>query len=130
MPQMANITVKNKAGTDVVYVAKTPSAGDTVPARWMQDAASPIIGRRPRFQVVTRDSGAKNGGRRMFASGTFPIVTGTAPNEVIQLVPFQADTTLPTSVDSALVEEAFVQFGNLLVSALLRAVAAEGYAPT
>lgn len=32
MPSMANITVKNNAAADVIYVAQVPSAGDKTPA--------------------------------------------------------------------------------------------------
>lgn len=130
MPSMANITVKNAANADVVYVAATPSAGDRVPARWTQNAANAIIGFRPVFQVVTRDSSGKPG-RIMDGSLRFPVVetVGGVPTQVA-LVPATFSITLPTNVDATVVSDAFVQLGNLLASSLIRAVAADGYAPT
>lgn len=130
MPSMANISVQNKAAATVVYVAATPSAGDRSPAVWRLSAASAVIGNRPKFQLLTRDNSRGNG--RVFqASFSFPILQTIAGVEtVVAKVPLSVEGTLPTNVDNALVEDAFVQFGNLLVSALIRASASEGYAPT
>lgn len=130
MPSMANITVKNAANADVVYVAATPSAGDKTPARWSLDAASPVIGLRPVFQVQTRDNGSKSA-RVISGSLAFPIVeTIGGVAQKTALVPGTFEVTLPTNVDATLVNDAFVQLGNLLVSALVRSVASSGYAPT
>jgi hypothetical protein len=127
---MANITVKNQANADVIYVNAVPSAGDKSPARWTQDAASAIHGFRPVFQVMTRDNGAKNA-RVMEGSLKFPIIE-TIEGRPTQtaLVPFSFSVTLPTNVDANLVAEAFHQAGNLLVSTLIRQVAVTGFAPT
>lgn len=130
MPSMANITVKNKAGSDVVYVASVPSAGDKSPARWTFEASSAIIGFRPTLEVVTRSNSARNG-RIVEVNGTYPIVeTVDGRLTVSARVPFKLLTTAPTNVDSALAEDAFVQFGNLIVSTLMRSVFGTGYAPT
>lgn len=132
MPNMADITVKNAAAADVVYVAKTPSAGDRVPARWSQDAANTIPGQRPTFLVVTRDN-AKQNARAFESSFRFPVTqinTGTGMSEVLAYVPFTVSGTLPTNVDADKVNDAFVQLGNLIASTLVRAVAQTGYAPT
>jgi len=127
---MANITVKDSANADVVYVAATPSAGDRSPARWTQNAANAIIGFRPVFQVVTRDSTGKPG-RIMEGSLRFPI-TATVNGVETQLavVPMTFQATLPTNVDATKVADAFVQWGNLLASTLIRSTASDGYAPT
>jgi len=130
MPSMANITVKNAANADVVYVAATPSAGDRSPARWTQNAANAIIGFRPVFQVVTRDSSGKPG-RIMEGSLRTPITTQVNGVETqLAVIPMTFQSTLPTNVDATLVADAFVQWGNLMASSLIRAVALEGYAPT
>lgn len=130
MPNMADITVKNAANADVVYVKKNASAGDKSAARWTLDAANAIAGFRPVFQVATRDSQGKPG-RIMDGSLRFPVVA-TVNGVVTQLalVPFSFSTTLPTNVDASVVNDAFVQAGNLIVSALVRAAASEGYAPS
>jgi hypothetical protein len=131
MPSMANITVKNSANVDVVYVAATPSAGDTIAAVWRLNAASAVIGHRPEFTVSTRNNSRKNG--RIFrATLKFPI-TGLDANGnpiVLATTPFEINGTLPTNVDSAGVYEAFHQLGGLLASTLVRSVASDGYAPT
>lgn len=130
MPSMANITVKNKANADVVYVAKVPSSGDRSPARWTQDAASAIIGHRPVLELTTRSNG-NNSGRILDYNFVFPITsTVSGVTTVVARIPFKGSTTMPTNVDSALASDGYVQAGNLLVSALLRACFDEGYAPT
>lgn len=130
MPNMANITVKSAANTDVVYNAKVSSAGDKSAARWSADALSSIVGFRPVFEAATRDNGDKSG-RRLDLSFKFPI-TRTQDGVVSQVavVPMSASILLPTTVDGAIPTDAYVQFGNLLVSALIREVASTGYAPT
>lgn len=130
MPSMANITVKNAANADVAYVAKSPSAGDRVPAQWTLDAASSIPGHRPKLAVETRTNGNKNA-RILSSSFTYPVVeTVGGVAMVVAIVPAQLSITLPTNVDSAKVADAFVQLGNLLASTLIRSVAETGYAPT
>lgn len=129
MPSMANITVKDAANADKVFVSKTASAGDKSPARWSQDAASSIIGRRPTVTVETRDNGAKNG--RVYKDTiTFPIVSTIGGVETVTWFTSRMETTIPTNVDNAVVNDAYVQMSNLRASALLRSVVQEGYAPT
>lgn len=129
MPAMANITVKNAANADVVYVAKNPSSGDKTRARWTEDGANAIIGFRPVFEATTRDSNGKPG-RVLNATLKTPI-TGLVEGVETQLavVPMTFETTIPTNVDAAKVYDAYVKAGNLLVAALMREVAASGYAP-
>ena len=71
MPSMADITVKNKANVDVVYVAKVPSAGDKTPARWTADALHGIAGFRPSFTTGTRNNSSQNA-RVLEANYAFP----------------------------------------------------------
>lgn len=132
MPTMADITVLNAAAGNVVYVAKTPSAGDRVPARWSADSLATIPGQRPTFLVVTRDN-AKQNARVFEASFRFPILgtnLATGYSEVLATVPIQVTGTLPNNVDASKVNDAFVQLGNLVASTLIRSVASTGYAPT
>lgn len=130
MPSMADITVQNAAAANVTYNAAAPSAGDKVPAVWRQNAASAIIGHRPTFSVVTRDNGNRNA-RQFSAVFRFPVVENIDSRDVITAtVPLTVSGTLPTNVSNTEINDAFVQFGNLLVSALIRSVAQEGYAPT
>lgn len=130
MPTMASITVKNAAGTDVVYVASVPSSGDRSPARWTFEAASPIFGFRPTLELTTRFNGAGNG-RICEFNFVYPLTaTVDGVTTLLARVPFKGSFTLPTNVDIALAYDAFVQVGNLLVSTLIRQSAQSGYAPT
>lgn len=131
MPSMANITVKASNGTtDVVYVAKTPSAGDTIPCRWTVDAASAIPSHRPTLTAVFRDNGPKNG-RTFRISGTYPIIeTINGVPTILARVPLDWNGVLPTNVDAAKVKEGVYQFGNLAVSVMVRSMLEEGYGAT
>lgn len=131
MPSMANITVKNAAAADVVYTAAVPSAGDRSPAKWTANAAQSVIGFRPMVTVQTRDGGSGKPGRIMEGTFKYPVVetVNGVPTQTA-IVPGSFSITLPTNVDSVVVADAYVQFGNLLASTLFRAVANDGYAPT
>jgi hypothetical protein len=130
MPQMANITIKNSADADVVFSAATPSSGDKSPAQWTSNSASATIGNRPKFGVQTRDNSRGNG-RVLEINFNFPILQTIAGVEtVVARVPLTASGTLPTNVDASKVSEAFLQFGNLISSDLIREAMADGYAPT
>lgn len=132
MPSMANIAVLNNAGGNVTYTAAAPSAGDKSPAVWRQNAASEVVGLRPSFAVMTRDN-AKRNGRILEGQYRFPIFTTdttTGQKVLLATVPLSVTGTLPTNVDAVQVKDAFVQFGNLLVSALMRSVVEDMYAPT
>lgn len=132
MPNMANITVKKADGsTDVTFNAASPSAGDLSPAVWRQNAASGIIGHRPKVTLVVRDNAAKTG--RVFQSaGSFPITFTDSGGKVslVATVPLRFEGTLPAGVSDAQLQEAVYQYGNLINSALFRSALTEQYAPT
>lgn len=132
MPSMANIIIQNAFAANVTYTAVTPSAGDRVAAVWRQNAASEVMGLRPTLTVLTRDNARKNG-RVLDIGYKMPIFytdTTTGQKVLLATVPLSVFGTLPTNVDTALINDAFVQFGNLLVSTLIRSVALEQAAPT
>lgn len=132
MPNMADITVKNAAGTDVVYVAAMPSAGDSSPARWTQNAASGVIGFRPSFEIVSKVNAAKDV-RRLEFTANFPVTFTDSSSGAVTLlgsIKTTGVTYLPASIDTAKWTDAFTQMGNLLVSTLIRSSASTGYAPT
>lgn len=130
MPSMANITVKNGAAADVVYVASVPSAGDKTPAKWTENAASGIVGHRPTLTMGTRDNGSKNA-RVVDLTSKTPIVEllNGVPTVVASVV-LSTQGSLPTNVDATKVADAFIKHGNLIASALIRQAAQDGYAPT
>lgn len=132
MPNMANITVKNAAGTDVIFVAAMPSAGDKSPARWTQNALVGVAGFRPKFDLVASSNG--NGDvRKVDYTFTYPITyTDTTTGLLAQrsVIKVTGTVFLPNNLTTDQWNEAFVQLGNLLVSTLVRSSVQEGYAPT
>jgi hypothetical protein len=132
MPAMANITIKNAANADVVWVAAVPSSGEKSPAIWRFNANSDKLQFRPSFHLTMKENGRSNG-RIFSAEFKFPLAgenSDTGTPFLYATIPFNVSGTLPTNVDVATLNDAFVQFGNLLVSTLIRSAAAEGYAPT
>lgn len=130
MPAMANITVKNAANTDVVYVAAVPSAGDRSPAKWVANALSSIMGFRPWFTMVSRDNGPKTARQFDFAYSHPLTQTVGGVETKIGNVAMSASAVIPTSVDVSIPADAFTQFGNLIASSLARQSVEQGYAPT
>lgn len=130
MASIANITVKNAAAADVVYTGVVPSAGDRSPAKWVATALSTIAGFRPWFSMASRDNGAKTA-RQIDLHFGYPIVQTIGGVETrVGNVPISASVLVPTNVDSAVPADAFVQFGNLLASTLIRQSVETGYSPT
>lgn len=130
MANMANITVKKADGTtDVIYVAKTASAGDSSPARWTADAASTTPGYRPSFLLRTRDNGPRTA-RSFEAAFRMPVVrTVGGVDTVIATIPVNYSGTLPQGVYSSEITEAVHQAANIIASALIKQSLVEGYAP-
>lgn len=130
MPNMANITVKNVANADVIYVAATPSAGDRSPAVWRQNALSSVMGHRPVFTALSRDNAAGTA-RNVSFTFKYPVtVIDGGVTKVLHTIPIRCEAVLPTDISVDLNSEAFTQFGNLMVSSLIRSSISEGYAPT
>jgi hypothetical protein len=128
---MANITVKNKANADVVYVSATPSSGDRTPAVWTQNAASPYLDRRPKLSVSTRNSGGQLPARIIQISTVFPVVETIQGADVVTArVVFNGSVTLPTNCDGLKASDGFHQLGGLIASALMREVGDTGFAPS
>jgi len=133
MPDMASITIKKSNGTtDIVYVKKSPSAGDKVAATWTADSESDIHVHRPAFSMTTRSNGnVVKPARKVYTMFRMPIVEliDGVPT-IMAYVPISTEATLPTNVSAAKVKEAIYQNGNLMVHALVRSSFEEGYAPT
>lgn len=131
MASIANITVrKNDGTTDIVYTALVPSAGDTVPALWRADTVSAIPAHRPTLKMLTQNNSKKNARveRISYAFPVFQTVGGVETK--IGVIPMELNATIGTNFDTAVINEAVSQFGNLIVSALIRQSMKDGYAPT
>lgn len=131
MPQMANVTVKAADGTtDVVYTALTPSAGDSVPAKWRVETAAAVVANRPTQSMLAQDT-TKKDARKVILRGKYP-VSRTVNGEVVQVgvIPLELSGVIGLQFTQAEIDEAVMQHTNFCVSALIRNSFKAGYAPT
>lgn len=128
MPNMANITVKDASNADVIYVASSPSSGDKTPARWKQNAAGTSWATRPEFSLVAK-SNARGTTRVFTGDFKFPIVDAVT-GVVTDVIPGSFTFIGVNRVDSAVLKNAFTQFGNLIATALIRSCVEEGISAT
>lgn len=132
MPQMANITVKNAANTDVVFEQVTASAGDGSAARWELVSASSMPIGRPIAEMVSRPNADKTA-RKVITMLIVPYlvtdaVTGlqrAAANVVFR----NGEMTRPRNVPDIFVSDAVAYWTGLQASALWKASYNSGYSP-
>jgi hypothetical protein len=134
MPSISNITVKKADGTtDVTFVAKVPSAGDSSPAVWRQDShAAPYVGLKPELRMDSRFNGDRTARRvnltlvyKTFFTDT---TTGVASEQARAMM--TASAVIPVMAPQADIDELVAQFGNLLYSTLVRDCFKQTYSPT
>lgn len=136
MPNMANITVKKNDGTtDIVYTAKSPSAGDSVPAVWRADTVGSAPSHRPELRLMSKNTRKANEeAREMRGTYKYPqLVTDTNLGGLVTvkrdaLVTFTA--VMPKDMTAADINECVSQAFNLFVSALIKDSCKDGFAPT
>lgn len=131
MPNMADITVKNAAAADVVYVAATPSGGDKIAAQWRLNASSGIAAFRPSLSVQSQNTGT--GVRKVEITHDWPVTyTDPVSGKVSSLGSVKTSSVvfLPPGLTTDQWKGAFIEYGNLAVSSLIRAVVETGFAPT
>jgi hypothetical protein len=131
MASMADITVKKNDGTtDIVWTAKSASAGDGNAAVWYSDSVGATLTERPDMRVSS--SGAANV-RRVKGVIRYPVrVTDTASGitKVTGFCQRQYTDIIPDTADQATVDEFASQAGNLQASTLLKLVSKQRFAPT
>jgi hypothetical protein len=132
MPQMADITVKKADGsTDIIYVAQSPSAGDSQPAVWRATAAGAAPAFQPELRLWTKSNGPKTA-RRVYFEFTYPQTatdTTTSLTSVVNKEIASGSCLLPNEVPTTQSAEFAAQFGNLLASALIKSCMSSGFAP-
>lgn len=131
MPQMANVTVKAANGTtDVVYTALTPSAGDSIPAKWRVETASTVLAFRPTQSLLAQDT-AKKDARKVILRGKYP-VSRTINGDVVQVgvIPLELSGVIGQQFTQAEIDEAVMQHTNFCASTLIRDSFKTGYGPT
>lgn len=131
MPSMANLSLKNNAGTTVTAVALSPSAGDSVPARWRVETALLAPSMRPIVEMTSRYSKFSSGRvnravRRVDIKITVPHykVDAAGNNIADGQTLFDAQLVVPQSVAPTLTDEAVAlivsAFGDSLVASSLK----------
>lgn len=130
MANMADVTIVKADGTtNVTFTALTPSAGDTTPARWAQNATETVANLRPTAEMRARYNGNRSA-RHVSVVTKFPeVVTVDGVKVVRGIVPFTTDGVIPLQVDDAWINEAVAQHANFFKAALIQAAAKSGYAP-
>lgn len=121
MPAQADITVLNAAGGNVTYVKNYPANGPGSWASWRVNAASSIIALRPEFMSRVTTNPAQTVDRLTFRFRG-PVEDPNILGQVKYFMPIETNLTLPRGADSAALKDYFVQYGNLLVAALIRSV--------
>lgn len=133
MPAIANIVIKKANGTtDITYVAKSPSAGDGVPAVWRSDTVGFAIAHQPEFRLAAREAskGLKRALRGTYVYPQIATNSTTGVTSVIDRAMASVDVTLPKGMASTDVSEFAYQFANLVASALIKSCLAEGSSAT
>ena len=101
MPQMANIIVKDDSNVDVVFVALTPSSGDTTQAQWRADALGSTPAFAPAVAAKTQYNGPKTA-RTVSINGIFPVTrTVGGVEDIIAKQPFSVNTLVPLNISAA-----------------------------
>lgn len=132
MPVMGNITVKKADGTtDVVYTQVNASGGDTRWALWRNNTVGTAPAHRPYLRTNSRDTGD---GRQREVNTEFRYTqvatnTTTGVTSVIETAFGKCQFRVPKGMDAAPAKEFAFQFGNLMASAMMKAVLEEGAAP-
>lgn len=132
MPNQTGITVKNAAGTDVVYSPTSPSSGDGNPAMWRALALSPMLIGQPAFEMSIK--GNSSGTARSVQSRYgYPVMitdANTGRQLLVNSSQWNLSGNLPKNLSTQECLDAFTQFSNLLVSALVRQMIVEQQAAT
>jgi hypothetical protein len=128
-----SITVfKNDGATNVIYVQKAVSGGDTGVALWRQDAhAAPYIGLKPEFRLGSKFNGPRTA-RRVTASfvyKSYATDSTTGVSSLVGQVPISITAAIPLNVPQADIDEAVAQCFNLLDHADVNGYFKVGYAP-
>lgn len=131
MPTMADITVKKNDGTtDVIYTGIVPFGGPNAPAIWKNQTVGTSIGQQPEFRCSSKET--KSNGVGFFdvrMTYKYPrSVSNTTTGEITVSEGFSGAVSARISqlMLTTDLNEAASQFGNLMASALIKAVLKSG----
>lgn len=126
---MNNITIKNVANVDTVYVAKRPSNGAEA-AVWMCDAAADISAYRPSLTMVARKSQGPKKAQKVSSRYNYPVravVDGVSI--LLGTIPIEISATIAADLSDSVIAEAVTQCMRLHNNADVIASFVSGYAP-
>jgi hypothetical protein len=131
MTQAADITVKKADGTtDIVWTLMQPASGDGSTAVWRSNTVGDSPAVRPQMTVTAKPS--KGGVRHVNGTISYPSFVEDADGiqqiQGINYINFHGSIA-PGTLDSDSAQLA-AQGANLLASTLMKAVMANGFAPT
>lgn len=137
MPSMANLSLKNNAGTTVTAVALSPSAGDSVPARWRVENAVLAPSMRAVVEMSSRYSKFSSGRvnravRRVDIKITVPHhkIDGAGNYVADGQTLFDAQLVVPQVVSPTLTDEAVALIASAFSDALVAASLKSQISPT
>jgi len=137
MPNMANLSLKNNAGTTVAASALSASAGDGVPARWRVELSGPPPAFRPTVEVTSRyskfGSGKANKNvRRIDLKVVVPhyVVDANFNYVADGQSLFEAQAVIPQTVQSSATDDAVAYFLSTFADTLMASVFKTQISPT
>lgn len=134
MPAIANFTVKLADNTtDATFVAKSPSAGDNVPAVWRYDAsAAPYNSLKPEVRLTARWNGGKTARRLdvMFVYPSWVTNTTTGVAEKRGAIVATVSVAMPQDLPQIDQDNAAALLGNILDHSLIQSCLTTGYSAT
>lgn len=132
MPNMGDLALKNKAGTDVIATALTPSAGDSVAARWRIEHTDRPPSMRGIITCVAKNN--KSGAQRQVEwTLTVPRIYENANTGLPESDAFVAAKVVlfaPQAVDTNTVNDSVAYLRTLLATSLAISVNEAQIAPT
>lgn len=131
MPQMANISAKDRENTVVLFTGLVPSAGDGSAALWRAESIGASSLYRPRLEIKTKSNGTKDA-RRIEIDLNVPYVevSTTGSSTVRANMPFKFVGTIPAMVPDQASANAIAYVQSILADSLIGEVMRTGFAPT
>lgn len=131
MPQIQNLSLKDRTAGAIVGLALVPSAGDQSPARWRVESAKPPFARAT-VEMQSRFN-QKRTARYVDVKITFPYtVTDSATSQEVPVATglFTGQLILPMTMASASSDDLVAYVSSFFADAGVISSLKAGYAPT
>lgn len=130
MPSMADLSLLNNAAAAVTATALSPSAGDTVPARWrIENANAPAF--RPVLLVSSKKSGGDGNVRRVSVDIAVPnpqMVAGVLTN--VGTIRFMGEFVVAQDIPTSVVDDTVAYIASFFNTALIKSTLKSQISPT